>query len=297
MTAGFVNLDLRGITGDPGAGQVKQERDSLAFYADGSYQFNDQWSLTLGVRHTKDEKDFYKPTGNGAPCNQFTEERDKVTAADGSCIDARSTTVSRAGLEGSQIDQRNAVLPPSQYAFVADSSEEWTETTWRVVLDYKDKNDNLWYASVATGFLAGGYSETCSQLLTCISYDPETNINYEVGFKGDLLDGMLRFNASVFTTDYEDLQRNQVFRFIDPVSGVEGQETITLNAGESNAQGVEIETTWLATDNLTIRASLGYLDASYDVFDFEGVDLTGLDIPFAAEVQAGRSSNLRATIG
>ena len=75
------------------------------------------------MRHTKDEKDFYKPTGNGAPCNQFTEERDKVTAADGSCIDARSTTVSRAGLEGSQIDQRNAVLPPSQYAFVADSSE------------------------------------------------------------------------------------------------------------------------------------------------------------------------------
>ena len=54
------------------------------------------------------------------------------------------------------------------------------------------------------GILAGGYSETCSQLLTCISYDPETNINYELGFKGDLLDGMLRFNASLFTTDYED---------------------------------------------------------------------------------------------
>jgi iron complex outermembrane receptor protein len=50
---GFLNLDLRGITGDPGGGQVKQDRESLAFYADGTYQFDDQWSLTMGVRHTK----------------------------------------------------------------------------------------------------------------------------------------------------------------------------------------------------------------------------------------------------
>ena len=64
---GFVNMDLRGITGDPGHGQVKQDRESMAFYADGSYQFNDQWSLTLGVRSTKDEKEFYKPTGVALP--------------------------------------------------------------------------------------------------------------------------------------------------------------------------------------------------------------------------------------
>ena len=52
--------------------------------------------------------------------------------------------------------------------------------------------------------------------------------------KADLLDSRLRFNVAAFYTDFEDLQRNQVFRFTDPVSGVEGQETLTLNAGESN---------------------------------------------------------------
>ena len=35
------------------------------------------------------------------------------------------------------------------------------------------------------------------------------------------------------------------------------------------------------------RVSLGYLDASYDEFEFEGVDLIALDIPFASEVQVG----------
>tara|TARA_B110000503_G_scaffold18925_1_gene28055 strand:+ start:1253 stop:3799 length:2547 start_codon:yes stop_codon:yes gene_type:complete len=284
---GFVNLDIRGITGDPGSGQVQQERESTAFYADGTYSFNDQWSLTLGVRNTKDEKHFRKPTGSGGPCNQYTEARDTLQDADGNCIDIRSTSVSRAGFEGKQIDPREAPLPDSAYAFVADSTEEWSETTWRVVLDYKTESDLLMYGSVATGFLSGGFSETCSQLVTCISYDPETNINFEVGFKGDFFDGILRLNASVFYTDYEDLQRNQVFRFIDPLSGTEGQETITLNAGESNSTGLEIEATWLATENLTIRGSLGYLDATYDEFDFEGVDLSSLDIPFASEYQVG----------
>ena len=293
---GFLNLDLRGITGDPGGGQVKQDRESLAFYADGTYQFDDQWSLTMGVRHTKDEKEFFKPTGGGAPCNQFTEARDTITSASGGCLDINSTRVSRAGLEGSQVDQRNAALPASQYFFVADAEEEWTETTWRVVVDYKTESDHLLYASVATGFLAGGFSETCSQKPTCIAYNPETNINYEFGFKGDLLDGVLRLNASVFYTDFEDLQRNQVFRFIDPLSGVEGQETITLNAGESNSTGVEIETTWLATENLTIKGSIGYLDASYDEFEFEGVDLSSLDIPFASEVQVGAQATYIQTL-
>jgi iron complex outermembrane recepter protein len=284
---GFVNMDLRGITGDPGSGQVKQERDSLAFYADGTYAVNDEWSVTAGFRNTKDEKSFYHPIGNGAPCNQFTEARDAIVAADGSCVDSRSTVVSRAGLEGSQINQRSAALPPSQYKTVADAKEEWSETTWRLVADYKPNADHLWYASIATGFLSGGFSETCSQPVTCIAYNPETNTNFEVGFKGDLMDGVLRFNASVFFTDFEDLQRNQVFRFIDPLTGTEGQETITLNAGKSTAQGFEIETTWLATDNLTIKGSLGYLDAEYDEFSFEGLDLSSLDIPFASEVQAG----------
>ena len=299
---GFINLDLRSLTGDPGHGQVKQDRESTAFYVDGTYDINDAWSLTLGVRHTKDEKSFFKPTGVPGPCNQYTEARDAILVDDmlpfdpvTNCAgDLRSTSVSRAGITGDEIDQRKSPLPPSAYNFIADDSEEWTETTWRAVVDWKPNDDSLMYFSIATGFLAGGYSETCSQIQTCINYDPETNINYEIGYKGDFLDNRLRFNAAIFYTDFEDLQRNQVFAFTQ-ANGDPGQETITLNAGESNARGLEIETTWLANDFLTLRASLGYLDAEYDKFSFDTdptdaippLDLTGLDVPFAAELQVG----------
>ena len=291
---GYVDFDLRGITGNPNHGIVKQDRKSWAVYTDGTFTVNDRFSVTAGVRYTKDKKDFYKPTGGGGPCNQYTELRDaqprdpsKPLDLQTNCIDALSATVSRAGLEGSQIDQRDQVLPDSAYRFIADSTETWSETTWRIVVDYKPVDTQLWYASVATGFLAGGFSETCSQEPTCIAYNPEKNINYEVGFKADLLDSRLRFNVAAFYTDFEDLQRNQVFRFIDPVSGVEGQETITLNAGESNAKGVELETTWLVTDQFQLKGSVGFLDASYDEFEFEGLDLTSLDIPFASKWQIG----------
>ncbi|MFT7220101.1 MAG: iron complex outermembrane receptor protein, partial [Candidatus Azotimanducaceae bacterium] len=289
-TQGFLYFffgDVGALTGDPAGNRLTQDRESLAFYADGTYEFNDQWSLTVGARHTNDEKSFYRPLGPGGPCNQFTEPQDAQQNANGECIDSASLNVSRLGIGATQIDPHSTQPPISAHGNLVDSTEEWSETTWRVVVDYKSENDNLWYASVATGFLAGGFSETCTQVTSCISYDPETNINYEVGFKGDLMDGILRLNASVFYTDYEDLQRNQVFRFTDPVSGNPGQETITLNAGESNSTGLELEVTWLATDNLTVRGSLGYLDASYDVFSFEGLDLTSLDIPFASEVQLG----------
>ncbi len=299
---GFINLDLRNITGDPSAGKVRQDRESTAFYIDGTYEFNDQFSLTLGARHTKDEKDFYKPTGACGPCTQFTEAADAVLVdtalpfdpVTNCAADLRSTSVSRAGITGAEIDQRHNPLPDSQYAFIADSSEEWAETTWRAVLDYKPNDDSLYYFSIATGFLAGGFSETCSQRLTCISYDPETNINYEIGFKGDLFDGRVRLNAAAFYTEFENLQRNQVFAFTN-ADGSPGQETITLNAGESTSMGFEIETTWLVSDRFSMKASLGWLDAEYDEFAFDAdptdaippLDLTSLDIPFAAELQVG----------
>ncbi|MYF09593.1 MAG: TonB-dependent receptor, partial [Gammaproteobacteria bacterium] len=288
------NMDLRNLTGDPTHGIVEQDRKSWAVYGDGTFDINDRWSITAGIRYTNDEKDFYKPTGAGGPCNQYTEAIDARAVnpelpldAPGNCIDAGSARVSRAGISGAQVDQRKRVLPDSAYRFVADSKEEWNETTWRVVLDYAAGDNQLWYASIATGFLAGGFSETCSAEQSCLAYNPETNTNYELGFKADLMDSRMRLNVALFYTEFEDLQRNQVFRFTDPVSGVETQETITLNAGESEAFGVEVETTWLVTDRFQLRGSLGYLDASYKEFEFEGVDMSDLDIPFASEWQVG----------
>lgn len=303
LTSLFPPFDLRQITNDPNVGSLSQERESLAFYLDGSWQINEQFSLTAGVRWTQDKKDFYNPVGGGGPCTQFTLERDAVLADPSlpfdpvtNCeADALSGRVSRSGLDVSEVSMQENPLPDSAYRFQVDTSEEWKETTWRLVADYKYSDDAMVYASIATGFLSGGFSETCLQPQTCVPYDPETNINYELGWKADLFDQRLRVNMSLFWTDFEDLQRNQVFQFTN-FDGSPGQETITLNAGKSRSRGAELETTWIATPNLMLRGSVGWLDAEYREFEFDPaptdptvapVDLSGLNIPFSPEWQLG----------
>lgn len=298
---GANGFDLRQITNDPNVGSLSQERESLAFYLDGSWEINDKFSLTAGVRWTEDKKDFYNPVGGGGPCNQFTLERDAILEDPNqpfdpvtNCeADALSGRVSRSGLDPSEVSMHESPLPDSAYRFLVDTSEEWKETTWRLVADYNFSDEGMVYASVATGFLSGGFSETCSQVATCVPYDPETNINYEVGMKADLFDNRVRLNVALFYTDFDDLQRNQVFQFTN-FDGSPGQETITLNAGKSRSQGAELEATWIATPDLQLRGSVGWLDAEYKEFDFDPdpadpsnvpVDLTNLDIPFSPEWQ------------
>lgn len=299
VRAALLNQDIS-IIKDHGHGCcTRQDRTSWALYADGTWDFNDQWRITAGVRYTEDDKDFFKLTGAGGPCNQFTPAIDQrrinpalPITAPGNCQDVNSTRVSRAGITSTEAGNFGQLLPDSAYRIKVDTNEQWTETTWRVVVDYRPTDEFMVYGSISTGFLAGGFSETCSQVITCRAYNPETNINYEVGFKGDLLDNRLRLNVAAFYTKFDDLQRNQVFRFTDPISGNPGQETITLNAGKSNAKGIEVETTWLVTTNFQLRGTVGFLDAQYDQFSFEGLNLKSLDIPFAAKWQIGLQGTL-----
>ncbi|MCC5885323.1 MAG: TonB-dependent receptor [Gammaproteobacteria bacterium] len=301
LTSLFPPFDLRQITRDPNVGSLTQDRKSLAFYLDGSWDVNEKITLSAGVRWTQDKKDFFNPVGGGGPCNQFTLEQDAILVDPSlpfdpvtNCeADALSGRVSRSGLSASEVSMRQNPLPNSAYRFQVDTKEKWTETTWRLVGDYKFSDEGMVYASIATGFLSGGFSETCLQPQTCVPYNPETNINYEIGLKADLLDRRLRLNMALFWTDFEDLQRNQVFEFTN-FDGSPGQETITLNAGKSRSRGAELEATWIVTPSLQFRGSAGWLDAKYREFEFDPnpldptvapVDLTGLDIPFSPKWQ------------
>jgi iron complex outermembrane receptor protein len=301
---GFVNLDLDPLN-DPGHGADFQDRRSWAVFFDGSYDLTDQLRFSAGVRFTRDAKDFTRWTQSGAPCGPFTKPKDMViaTAAHeaaglamvGDCLDARSATTSRGGLTAAQVSQRKLPIGGEQFATAFHDHEQWTRWTWRAALDYQINDETLAYLSYATGFLAGGYTETCSSPDSCRPFDQETNYNVEGGLKADLLNNTLRTNLAVFYGQYKNLQRNQVVPFTAPVSGITSQETITLNAGKSEMWGVELESTWVPVPELRIDLNVGYLDHEY--LDFE-TDLDGdqvpddasfLDIQMSGKLQAGAS--------
>ena len=296
---GFVNLDLRAINDFQTQG-TSQSRDEYAFYFDGNYDVTDTVTLTGGVRYSKDKKEFLRFVDGGGPCTALTDPLDVgVNPNDGSCIDLRSQYLSRAGLTANQVTGMHTPLPLSAYGVLVDEENDWEKTTFRVVADWKPTNDiGMFYLSYATGFLSGGFSETCATPSRC-AYDPETNENLELGYKADLLGNTLRFNAALYYTKYDDLQRAVVATYT-AADGTTQQETVTVNTGSSKATGVDLETTWVPTEYWRIGASVNWLDQEYGsgscLPNLRGVspdptscdiDLTQFNLPFSPEWKAG----------
>jgi iron complex outermembrane receptor protein len=163
--------------------------------------------------------------------------------------------------------------------------------------------DHMLYASVATGTKSGGFNGAFGGLsLSQRGYETEKTISYEIGAKFDgLLDGRARVNVALFYTDYDDFQAT-VF---EPSSA----SFLVDNAGRQVTQGIDIDATWLATDNLTLSAAVEFLDAKYKKFEGASChpmtdapitaqtatntvcDLSGFDIPWASDWSGSLSAN------
>jgi len=253
-----------------------QDRTSYAFYLDGTYDVNDKISLAAGIRYTKDEKDFLR-------LNLGTAENPV------------SNFIDINGYMGPHVNP----LPESAFGNVYRDSETWSEPTYRLVFNYAWMDNLMTYASYATGFNAGGFSETCGSTTSCSPYLPEENQNFEIGMKSDFLDGAMRLNVALFHTKYENLQRDTVVTIID-AAGNEFQETQAVNVGESTAKGIEIELNWLPTENFRVDFNLGTLDHEYDSYSPSAdpaplglpgpprpLDFSSLTPPFSPELNWG----------
>lgn len=129
---------------------------------------------------------------------------------------------------------------------------DYTEPTWRLVLDHRFTDDVMVYASYSRGFKSGIYNVFAP---AGDPVNPETLDSFEIGFKSEI-GGVLRFNGSAFTYDYKDLQLT---------TQVAGAAVLT-NAAAARSKGFELEANWLATDRLTIDANVSYVDAKFKAF-------------------------------
>lgn len=293
---GFLNLDLSFIN-DPGATGARQDRETYAFYADGSYEITDKLTFSAGVRYTKDDKKFFRRQNPGGPCTDLTPAKDQVIVdlLDGpTCLDARSNALSRmtGGMTLADVRSFEIPLPDSVFGIAERFSDSWDEFTFRTVFDYRLQDDVMTYLSFATGFIPGRFTETCSSLETCQPFDSETNWNIEGSLKAQFLDNRLQTNLAIFYTRYEDLIRSQVLPFTNAF-GITTQETVNVNAGESEAYGAELEVQWIPRGDLIIDFQLGYLQHEYIDFELDitgdGVleDLSNLDVPFSPRWKIG----------
>lgn len=143
----------------------------------------------------------------------------------------------------------------------------FSKVTWRAGLDY-NIGDTLLYATVSTGYKAGGFNDGCEAgtgtgcTLSAddLYYDPETLTAYEAGVKTRFADGAVRINASVFHYDYKGLQLS----FQSNSCG--GPCQMTTNAGAAKIDGVELETIIQPHPAHRFDFGVNYLNARYKRF-------------------------------
>ena len=140
-------------------------------------------------------------------------------------------------------------------------NDTFKEFTPRLTVDYEVNPDVLLFGSVARGAKAGGFNVTARQAVDSV-FDPEYNWTYELGLKSALLNGDLVFNASIFYTDWTDIQVNAADE--DPANPSNPNvPSITKNLGNAEVYGIELSTRWQATDNLAFDATFSHTEATY----------------------------------
>lgn len=142
----------------------------------------------------------------------------------------------------------------------ATGDRDFSDDSYSVIAEYEINDDINLYVKRNEAYKSGGYN-TREQISDegaerfRQGFDPEKVIAYELGVKSRLWNNRIQINADVFQQDFVDQQLN--FSVPNTFS-----DTTVANAGESTLKGFEMDTTWLATENLMLIVNYAYLDAN-----------------------------------
>ena len=148
----------------------RQELDSIAIFGQATWNINDAWNTTLGLRWTEDQKDGdYMMTLNNPAAS--------VLAA-----------------------------PEETLGMERDDSK----TTWFGNVNWYVTEEIMLFATASTGYKSGGFNSQSSGRTPLGEerriFAPEETTNYELGVKSTLLNGAMTANATLYRMDIDDFQ-------------------------------------------------------------------------------------------
>ncbi len=152
---------------------------------------------------------------------------------------------------------------------VAPAALHPSDNLWggHLSLTYKF-GDQTAYAQVARGYKAGGFNLSQGLLPSQLSFNPESDVNWEVGYKAELLDHSLTINADVFYLTRRDAQVKTSFQG-DPTNP-DDFVFYTGNAARGHDYGLESDATWRVARAVTLGGSLGLLRTYFEDFVQQG---------------------------
>ena len=178
----------------------------------------------------------------------------------------------------------NSVQPP----ITASSSQ--TGLVRKFSANYQFTPDLMAYASASQGFRPGGVNESIGLPAALGPYKSDNLWDYETGVKSEWLRHTLILNADVFQINWSNLQvsataNNGAFGFI-------------TNAGNVKVRGVELESTMLPIDRLTLSLSGSFTKAVLEGNEtappgivITGAGVNGDYVPMSPQVTAQGSAD------
>lgn len=264
------------------------DNEAWAAFAQATYDLTDALHLTLGGRFTDEQKSF---TPDQIIYQNYYAGFSNLVPADNPL----------AALDAPFLQAGERILP------LLEKDIDISEFTPMANLAFDLSDDIMVYLSYSEGFKSGGFTQRVFPPIVAPftapagtpdidlipTYDPEFVEVLELGFKGTFMDGRVRVNGALFTTDYEDLQV-QVFNSVAPV---------TQNIGEASIEGLELEVVASPGNGWFAEASLSLLDANYDEIDtgntliardndFERVPETAASLGLSRELLLGDNGTL-----
>ncbi len=271
---------------------VKRTDEQVGAFGEVTWDMSEQFALTVGARYYDIEVDF-EGSANSSFCNLFQGD-----------VNAFGTDISDIYNGDGQITFRGSCDPSTHVTYTADTIDENTPAAVIAALNAPDKAktdgtifkltgnwtpdaNQLYYATISEGFRPGllnrpgGASNPAGTFSVPYALDTDEVVNYELGWKTDLMAGALRLNGSVFHVQIENLQTT----ILDPsITNL----FFSDNAANAEVTGLETEFTWLPdVAGLTVRGAASLLDSEItDVLTPTNDVRQGDELAFAPGFQA-----------
>jgi iron complex outermembrane recepter protein len=230
---GNLVTDPLGTSEAKGGGWVLQTKErptrNYAFFGQGTYPLTDQFRITAGLRYNRDIR---KTDYRFANAN--------ITDTDSPYYDL--------AVNGSYLSEWDL-----------DKNDQ-KSLTYKGSVEYDLEKESMIYASISTGFKAGGMN---LQALPLTPFKPEKLTQYSIGSKNRFMNRTLQLNAEAFYYDYKDYQAQGSVEGIDYFTGEKTMYVRIVNATKGKNYGVDIEADYLINSDSKLSATMEYLHTEY----------------------------------
>jgi iron complex outermembrane receptor protein len=193
---------------------------------------------------------------------------------------ARRTEDRKSRYGATRLQQEQTFNPATDLALPNAATLATSKTTWRLGLDVDLAPSAMAYATVSTGYKAGGFNDGClagTRALgvdcpaalavpeSTLVYRPETLTAWELGVKTRFWANRASLHVSAYRYAYDNLQLSGVAM----VQGV--PRFVTANAGAASVRGLEVEGVIKPVPAGRLTYTLALTDAHYLAYSPDGV--------------------------